>query len=109
MLEPSYPGGKHTLLSIWFKLLLTQLIKSAIQRFAHLDVPTKYQTLTGIPISIPTSRLINTTNDACTYIPMIRESRQLVTDEPVEVQDNKIITNHRRGIYRIHPNLTRKQ
>ena len=44
---------------------------------------------------------------------MVRENRQLVTDEPVEfekqpveVQDCMKITRHFRGIYRIyHPNL----
>ena len=46
---------------------------------------------------------------------MIRENRQLVTDEPVEfeekpfeVQDCRTITDHFRGIYRIYPNLVRK-
>jgi hypothetical protein len=37
---------------------------------------------------------------------MIRENRQLVTDEPVEVQDCMKITAHFRGIYRIRPNLS---
>ena len=43
---------------------------------------------------------------------MIRENRQLVTNEPVEfeeqpveVQDWRKITNYIRGIYRIYPNL----
>ena len=33
-------------------------------------------------------------------IPMIRENWHLVTNEPVEVQDCKKITDHFRGIYR---------
>ena len=43
---------------------------------------------------------------------MIRENRQLVTDEPVEfeklpveVQDCRQTTDHLRGIHRIYPNL----
>ena len=39
---------------------------------------------------------------------MIRESRQLVTDEPVDVQDCMKITNDFRGIYRIYPNLMKE-
>ena len=37
--------------------------------------------------------------------PMIGENRQLVTDEPVDVQDCRKITNHRIGIYIIYPNI----
>ena len=36
---------------------------------------------------------------------MIGENRQLVTDEPVEVQDCTKITDQFRGIYGIYPNL----
>ena len=36
--------------------------------------------------------------------PMIRENRQLVTYEPVEVQDCMKITDHLKKIYRIYPN-----
>ena len=36
--------------------------------------------------------------------PMIGENRRWVTNEPVEVQDCRKITDHFRGIYRIHPN-----
>jgi hypothetical protein len=46
---------------------------------------------------------------------MIGENRQLVTNErvefekqPVEVQDCRRVTNHFRGIYRIYPNLIKK-
>ena len=39
---------------------------------------------------------------------MIGENRQLVTDEPVEVQDCTKITDHYRGIYRIYPNLIKQ-
>jgi hypothetical protein len=41
---------------------------------------------------------------------MIRENRQLVTDEPVafEVQDRWKITDHFRGIYGIYPNLIKE-
>ena len=35
---------------------------------------------------------------------MIGENRQSVTDEPVEVHDYMRITDHFRGIYRIHSN-----
>jgi hypothetical protein len=36
---------------------------------------------------------------------MIGENRQLVTNEPVEVQNCRKITDHLRGIYRIYPTL----
>ena len=46
---------------------------------------------------------------------MIRENRELVTDEPVEfeklqveVQDRREITDHFRGIYRIYPYLSKE-
>jgi hypothetical protein len=39
---------------------------------------------------------------------MIGENRQLVADEPVEVGDCRRITDHFRGIYRIYPNLMKK-
>ena len=39
---------------------------------------------------------------------MIDENRQLVTDEPVEVQDCRKITDQYRGIYRIYPNLIKE-
>ena len=46
---------------------------------------------------------------------MIRENRQLVTDEqvefeklPVDVQDCRTITDHFRGTYRIYPSLTKE-
>ena len=46
---------------------------------------------------------------------MIRENRQLVTNKPVEfekwaveVQDNRKITDHSRGIYRLYPNLIKE-
>ena len=40
--------------------------------------------------------------------PMIGENRQLVTNEPVEVQDCRKITDRFRGIYRIYPNFVRE-
>ena len=39
---------------------------------------------------------------------MIRENRQLVTTEPVEVQECRKITDHLIGIYRIYPNLIKE-
>ena len=39
---------------------------------------------------------------------MIGENRLLVTDEPVEVQDCRRITDHFRGIYRIFPILLKE-
>ena len=39
---------------------------------------------------------------------MIRENRQLVTDEPVEVEDCRKSIDQFRGIYRIHPILTKE-
>jgi len=40
---------------------------------------------------------------------MIGENRQLVTNEPVEVQDCKIITDHFRGTYKIYPKLNNEK
>ena len=40
--------------------------------------------------------------------PMIGENRQLVTNEPVEVQDCRKITDYFRGIYRISPRLIKE-
>ena len=42
------------------------------------------------------------------YCSMIGENRQLVTNEPVEVQDCRKITDIFRGIYRIYPNLIKE-
>ena len=39
---------------------------------------------------------------------MIGENRQLVTNEPVEVQDCMKITDHCRGIHRIYPNIVKE-
>ena len=39
---------------------------------------------------------------------MIGENRQLVTNEPVEVQDCRKITHHFRGIYGIYPHLVKE-
>ena len=39
---------------------------------------------------------------------MIGENRQLVTDEPVEVQDCRKIADHFRGIHRIYPNSVKQ-
>ena len=35
--------GKTTLVSICFRMVLTQIINSGIQRFSHLGIPTRYQ------------------------------------------------------------------
>jgi hypothetical protein len=40
--------------------------------------------------------------------PMITENRQLVTNEHVEVQDRRKITDHFRGTYRIYPNVIKE-
>jgi hypothetical protein len=39
---------------------------------------------------------------------MIGENRQLVTKEPIEVQDCMKITDHFREIYTIYPNLIKE-
>jgi hypothetical protein len=39
---------------------------------------------------------------------MIEENRRVVTDEPAEFQDCRRITDHFRGMYRIYPNLMKK-
>jgi hypothetical protein len=43
-----------------------------------------------------------------TYAAMIRENRRLITDEPVEVQDCKKITNHFRRSHKPYHNLIKK-
>ena len=47
--SPQYPYG--------FRMVLTQII--SIQRFSHLEIPTKYQDLTGITISITMGRFFD--------------------------------------------------
>jgi hypothetical protein len=42
------------------------------------------------------------------YEPMIGENSQLVTNELVEVQDWRKMTDHCRGIYKIYPNLVKE-
>jgi len=39
---------------------------------------------------------------------MIGENLQVVTDEPIEVQDCRKITDHFRGICRIYPHFIKK-
>ena len=39
---------------------------------------------------------------------MLGEKRQLVINEPVEVEDFRKIIDHLRGIYRIYPTLTKE-
>ena len=39
---------------------------------------------------------------------MIEENRQFVKNEPVEVEDYMIITDHFKGIYGIYLNLTKE-
>ena len=38
---------------------------------------------------------------------IIGENQQLVTNEPVEVEDCRKITNHFRGIYSVYPKFTK--
>ena len=40
---------------------------------------------------------------------MIGETRQLDTNEPVEVRDYRKITDHFRGTYRTYPNLMKEK
>ena len=54
----------------------------------------------------PRPRVAQRTEGRC---PMIVENRQLVTNEPVEVQECRKITDHSRGIYRICPKLVKEQ
>jgi hypothetical protein len=39
---------------------------------------------------------------------VVGENQELVTDEPVEVQDCRKITDHSRGIYRVYPKLIKE-
>ena len=65
--------------------------------------------------SIDSSKLIGNSPEVSNFNPVIRENRQLVTNEPVEfenkpveVQDCRKITDQFRGIYRIYPNLIKE-
>jgi hypothetical protein len=68
--------SKIALVSIWFRMVSTQNKDLDIQRFSDLEIPTKYQYLTGITILIPMSRFFDTIIDvdygthAFTYIPV---------------------------------------
>ena len=53
------------------------------------------------------SNLLSTLGTMLLSAPMIGENRQLVTDEQVEVQDCRKITDRFREIYRIYPNSIR--
>jgi hypothetical protein len=59
------------------------------------------QTLGSKPI------MLKNLPDHCSHL-MIGKNRQLVIDEPVEVQHYKKITDHFRGIYRIYPNVIKE-
>ena len=47
-----YTWAKSPLVSRWFRMILTQII-TWVHKDSHLDLPTKYQYLTGISILIP--------------------------------------------------------
>jgi hypothetical protein len=51
------------LVSIPFRMVLTQLITHVYKRFSHLDISTKYQYLIRITILLPTSRFFDTIID----------------------------------------------
>ena len=61
MQEPS-DLGKITQVSIWFTMVLTQII-TRVCKYSHLVLPTRYQHLTGIKILIPTSGFFYTIID----------------------------------------------
>ena len=61
MQEPSYLS-KVALVSIWFRMVYNN--NSSIQRFSHLDIPTRYQYLTSVTILIPMDRFSDTIIDA---------------------------------------------
>ena len=52
MNEPSYPGINIVQVLIWFRMVLTHITIRYIQRFAHSDIPTRFQYLTGTTILI---------------------------------------------------------
>jgi hypothetical protein len=52
MQEPWYIG-RVTLVSMWFRMVLTQIITRVDKRLSPLDIPTKYQYLTGITFWYP--------------------------------------------------------
>ena len=60
---------------------------------------------TAIP---PKLVLSGSLNNLLWVVVMTGENRQLVTNEPVEVQDCRIITDHFRGICRIYLNLIKE-
>ena len=57
MQEPSFLG-KNALVSIWFTMVLTQIINSGMQRFSHLKIFTRYWNLTDVTILIPEQVLL---------------------------------------------------
>ena len=60
MQEPSYLG-KITVVSIWFRMVLTQIMTWVCKD--SFTFPTKYQCLTGVTILIPTGRVFDTIID----------------------------------------------
>ena len=54
-------------------------------------------------MSVPHNTVVDLNN-----VMMIGENRQLVTKEPVEVQDFRQITDRFGGIYRIYPNIIKE-
>ena len=75
MQERSYLD-KFAIVSIWFRMGLTQISTQEYKDF-HLDIPTKYQYLTGCTILRPTGRFFDTiiNLDYCyhafTYMPYL--------------------------------------
>ena len=65
--------GQIALVSIWLRLVLTHI--KIVYKDSRLDIPTKYEYLTGDTILIPTGRFFNTVVDvdywyhAFIYIP----------------------------------------
>ena len=51
--------NKFVIVSIWFRMGLTQISTQVYKDF-HLDIPTKYQYLTGSTILRPTGRFFDT-------------------------------------------------
>ena len=62
-MKPSSFLGKIAPVLIWIRMVLIQII-TWVYKAPHLDIPTKYQYLTGVAILIFTGGFFNTIIDA---------------------------------------------
>ena len=55
--------GKFPVVSMWFRVVIDSNNNSIVQRYSHLEIPTKYQHLSGITILVSMSRFFDTIID----------------------------------------------